>query len=406
MRSTRLIAVAVVLLGLTAGGCLLWQRFASAQPTHLMTAEVARGDVEETVLATGTLKPARLVAVGAQASGRITSVNVALGDRVKAGDLIAEIDSTTQQNDLRTAEAALANVKAQSVEKQATLALNEQNLRRQKDMVAKRAVSQAEYDSAAADLNVTRAQIVAIEAQIREAEVAVETAKANLGYTRITAPIDGTVLAIVNQEGQTVNATQSAPTIVVLGQLDTMTVRTELSEADVIKVKPGQPLWFTILGDADRRYEAKLESIEPAPESITKDSSITSSSSTTASSDATSSDEAIYYNGIFNVPNPDGNLRTYMTAQVHIVLREAKDVPMVSAAALQERNPDGSYTVRVMAPDGSVFLRKIEIGLNNKITAEVRSGLEEGERVVTGEMTAPAPDAMPGGRGGPPPIGF
>lgn len=403
MRPARLVTAGIIIAGIALGGYVFSQTLFAQQSTTLMTSVVSRGDVEETVLATGTLKPVRLVAVGAQASGRITAVKVGLGQTVKAGDLIAEIDSVTQENDLRTAEAALANVKAQLAEKQATLVLNRQNLTRQNEMVAKHAVSQADYDSAAADLNVTQAQIVALEAQIKQAEVAVETAKANLGYTKITAPIDGTLLSIVSQEGQTVNAAQSAPTIVILGQLDTMTVRTEISEADITRVKPGLPVYFTVLGEPDHRYSATLQSIEPAPESIRSDSSFSSStsSSSTSSSSSSSSSEAIYYNGIFNVPNDDGRLRTYMTAEVHIILGQAKDVLTLPSAALGAKDADGRYMVRVVGSDGKLSERKVEIGLNNKVTAQVRSGLDEGERVVTGEAAAPT-TVSSGGPGGPP----
>ncbi|WP_371071547.1 MULTISPECIES: efflux RND transporter periplasmic adaptor subunit [unclassified Sinorhizobium] len=403
----RRVTAGIIIVGIALGGYFYSQKLLAQQSTTLMTSQVSRGDVEETVLATGTLKPVRLVAVGAQASGRITAVKVSLGQTVKAGDLIAEIDSVTQQNDLRTAEAALANVKAQLAEKQATLVLNRQNLARQNEMVAKHAVSQADYDSAAADLNVTQAQIAALEAQIKQAEVAVETAKANLGYTKITAPIDGTVLSIVSQEGQTVNAAQSAPTIVILGQLDTMTVRTEISEADITRVKPGLPVYFTVLGEPDHRYSATLQSIEPAPESIRSDSSFSSStsSSSTSSASSSSSSEAIYYNGIFDVPNDDGRLRTYMTAEVHIILGQAKDVLTLPSAALGAKDADGRYTVRVVGSDGKVAERKVEIGLNNKVTAQVRSGLDEGERVVTGEAAAQTMTSS-GGPGGPPPMGL
>ncbi|MCG5234570.1 efflux RND transporter periplasmic adaptor subunit [Xanthobacter oligotrophicus] len=390
-----------VLLALAA---YAYSRFTAPDPgSALMTAAVTRGDVAETVLASGTLKPSRLVAVGAQASGRITSVKVRLGQKVKAGDLVAEIDSVTQDNALRTAEAALANVRAQKAEKEATLALNEQTLARQRTMVAQKAVSQADFETAEAAVKVTRAQLAALEAQIVEAAIAVDTARANLGYTRITAPIDGTVLALVAQEGQTVNATQSAPTIVILGALDVMTVRAEISEADIVKVAPGMPLWFTILGAPDIRYDSTLAFIEPAPESIKTDSSFTTtstSSSSSSSSSSSTSSSAIYYMGLFDVPNPDGRLRTYMTAEVHIVLGEAKGVLTVPATAL-ERDGAGDV-VRVVAPDGTLTRRKVEVGLNDKITAEIRSGLKEGERVVTGEKVQGAATAsrMPG-----PPMG-
>ncbi|WP_334176504.1 efflux RND transporter periplasmic adaptor subunit [Pseudoxanthobacter sp.] len=389
----------LAVLAIAGGGLALRSGFSARPQATVMTAPVTVGSIEETVLANGILKPVRLVAVGAQASGRITAVHVKTGDTITAGSLIAEIDSVTQQNDVRTTEAALANVRAQRAEKEATLLLARQTLARQQKMVSQRAVSQADYDSAVADVAATTAQIAALDAQIAEAGVAVDNARANLGYTRITAPIDGTVLAVVSQEGQTVNSTQSAPTIIVLGDLTAMTVRAEISEADVVSTRPGQAVWFTILGEADRRFEAKLAAIEPAPESVRNDSSF--STTTSSSSTSSSSSEAIYYNGVFTVPNPDGVLRTYMTAEVHILLAEAHDVLTIPASALGARGADGRYTVRVLGADGAVSGRAVEIGLNNRIMAEVRSGLEKGDRVVTGEAGSAAAS---GQRFGPPPM--
>ncbi|WP_284419869.1 MULTISPECIES: efflux RND transporter periplasmic adaptor subunit [unclassified Bradyrhizobium] len=372
------------LIGVLAAAGLLARHYSSNPNAGLATSPVTIGDVEQTVLATGTLKPVKLVAVGAQASGRLVTLNVSLGQKVKAGDLIAEIDSLTQQNTLRTNEASLRNVRAQRDEKQAALALAEANLARQQVTLAQKASSRADYDNAEATVKQTQAQIAQLDAQIVEAEVAIETARVNLGYTKITAPIDGTVLSIVTQQGQTVNAVQSAPTIVVLGQVETMTVRVEISEADVVRVRPGQNVYFTILGDPDRRYEATLGFIEPAPESIKSDSSFSSSSTTTSSSSTSSSStsSAIYYNGVFNIANPEGRLMTYMTAEVHILLGEARKVPTIPSSALGNANPDGSYTVRVLDGAGKLERRTVRIGLNNKIRAEVQSGLREGERVV------------------------
>jgi macrolide-specific efflux system membrane fusion protein len=341
----------------------------------------------------------RLTAVGAQVSGRITSLNMRVGDTVKSGDVIAQIDPVTKQNDLRTSEAALRNYRAQKIEKEATLTLAEANLVRQQTTFAQHATSRGDYESAEATVRQTRAQIAALEAQIAGAEASVETAKVNLDYTRITAPIDGTVLAVVAQEGQTVNAVQSAPTIVVLGQLETMTVRAEISEADVVKVQPGQPLYFTVLGDQDRRYEAHLEQIEPAPESIKNDTSFTSNSTTsTSTSSSTSSSTAIYYIGIFKIPNRELRLRTYMTAEVHVVVGEAKRVKTIPTLALM-RQPDGRSTVRVVSDLGEVQQREVKTGLNDRTNVEIKSGLDEGERVVTGELseTQQSSRAFPGG---------
>ncbi len=402
-----LILVLVVAIA-AAAGYFVKLRYYTTPAVTMMTATVARGSIQETVLATGQLRPVKLVAVGAQASGRITALDVKLGDRVKAGDLIAEIDSVTQQNNLKTAEASLAGIHAQRAEKEASLRLAQQTLERQQTMVSQNAVARADLDTAEATVKTTEAQIAALDADIQSAEVAVATAQANLDYTRITAPIDGTVLAVVSQAGQTVNATQSAPTIVVLGELDTMTVRAEISEADVVRVAPGQKVYFTIIGDPEHRYDAALESIDPAPESIRTDTAIASSSSSSSSS--TSSSSAIYYYGNFNVPNPDGRLRTYMTAEVNIVLGSAENVLTVPAAALGNRDSEGNYRVKVLGPDGSPAERRVEIGLNDKVTAEVKSGLEEGDEVVTGEMTTAQRSSSSsslrlgrGGGGGPPP---
>lgn len=401
--TARRLKITAALIAAVVTGVVAATRFpgTSSKAQSYITAPVTVGDLREEVLASGTLKPARLTAVGAQVSGRITALNVRVGDSVKAGDVIAQIDPVTKQNDLRSAEASLKNYRAQKIEKEAALVLAEANLARQQATLAQRATSRSDFDSADATVRQTRAQIAALEALIVGAEASVETARVNLEYTRITAPIDGTVLATVVQEGQTVNAVQSAPTIVVLGQLETMTVRAEISEADIVKVKPGQPLYFTILGDQDHRYEARLEQIEPAPESIKSDASFssTTTSSTSSTSSSSSSSTAIYYIGVFNVPNKDLALRTYMTAEVHIITGEARRVKVIPALALS-RQSDGRSTVRTLDASGEVREREVKTGLNDRTIVEIRSGLGEGERVVTGEANEHT--ASPGMPGGPP----
>ncbi|HEX8047186.1 efflux RND transporter periplasmic adaptor subunit [Rhizobium sp.] len=401
------LTLAATALLLCAGAFQFRDTVFPEQTSSAITAPVIRGEVEEAVLASGTFKPNKLVAVGAQVSGRITALNVKLGDKVQKDTLIAEIDSTTQSNDLKTAQASLANVKAQRQESEADLENAQLTLTRQQTIFRSQAGSKADLDTAEASVKKITAQIAALDAQIIAAEVAVETARANLSYTRITAPMDGTVLAIVNQQGQTVNAAQSAPTIVILGELDTMIVRTEISEADVVKVKVGQPVYFTILGDPATRYDAVLQSIEPAPESITSDSSVTSSSTTTSSSSSStssSSSSAIYYNGVFAVPNQDNHFRTYMSAEVHIVLGAAKNALTIPSSALGAKGADGSYGVQVVAADDKPMARTVLVGLNNNVTAEVLSGLSEGDRVVIGEASVTTTKTNMGG--GPPPMGF
>ncbi|GAB1582851.1 efflux RND transporter periplasmic adaptor subunit [Phyllobacterium phragmitis] len=359
------------------------------------TTTVRRGDIESSVLATGTLRPKRLVAIGAQATGRILSLKVRPGQKVKAGDVVALIDSSNQQNELNKAQATLRQNEAIRDENIANLELARQDLARNQMMIGKNAVARSEYDKAVATLKSREAQLANSEAAIAASRVDVQIAETNLAYTRITAPIDGTILATVVQEGQTVNAQQSAPTIAILGQLDEMTVEADISEADITQVHEGLPLYFTISGQNSKRYEAKLERIEPAPDSIVNDKSFSSSGSAAASSGTTPAASAVYYKGIFSIPNPDGLLRTYMTTEVHIVLARATSVLLVPVSALRQSDTPNEATVRLVAGNGTIEERTVETGITDKINIEIRSGLKEGDRIVTDNQT-PAPAAAAG----------
>lgn len=387
-RRGRVLLLIVVLAVLAA--IVAWSLRKPAAPP-LATSPVVRGDIEQTVEATGVVDAYKLVSVGAQASGQIKSLKVQLGDTVKEGDLIAEIDATTQQNQVLNAQATLDQVKAQRAVQQAGLREAELEFARQQQMLAAEATSRAEFDTAEARLKTARAQIQSFDAQIKGRETELGTARANLAYTRITAPMDGTVVAVVAEEGRTVNANQTAPTIVMLARLDLVTVNAEVSEADVVKIKPGMPVYFTTLGEPDRKYHATLRQVNPAPSSIANESSSSSSSSSSSAS------SAVYYNALFDVENPDRSLRIDMTAQVSVLLKQAKDVLTIPAVALGAKGRDGQYTVQVADADGMPSPRKVRVGINNGAMAEVLSGLQEGDKVVVGEGGA----AAPGGRGGP-----
>lgn len=376
-----LLLPAAVVAAVVAAGAIY--SFGGDQKAGYITAAVSRGDIETTVLANGTVEAANLVSVGAQVSGQLKSIKVELGDTVKAGQPVAEIDSLPQQNTLRTKSAALTAVRAQKQAKEASLRQAELAYNRQLLMLKGEAASREDFETAEATLKVIKAEIATLDAQIEQARIGVDTAQLDLGYTKISSPIDGVVVAIVTKEGQTVNANQAAPTIVKVARLDRMTIKVEISEADVIRVKPGQRVYFTILGEPGRQYPAELSSIEPAPESIADESS-TSSSTASASSSST----AIYYIGILDVANDEGKLRISMTTQVNIVLAETKDVLLIPAAALGDKDKDGRYPVRVETAPGSIEEHLVRIGLNNNVQAEVLEGLTEGQLVVIGEQTA------------------
>ncbi|WP_324013395.1 efflux RND transporter periplasmic adaptor subunit [Aeromonas hydrophila] len=374
----RLLLPALVLIG--AGWLLLPS---TAAPTaSYITTPVERRDLEQSVLADGTLQAQKLVSVGAQVSGQIKALHVALGDEVKQGDLLVEIDDLTQQNALKDAEAALDNVQAQLASRRATLRNNQLVFERQRKVLARGLGSQADYDSAEATLTATRADIRALTAQAVQARIAVDTARVNLGYTRIVSPMAGTIVAIPVEQGQTVNAVQSTPTMVKVARLDTMTVEAQISEADVIKVKVGLPSYFTVLGAPEQRYQARLRAIEPAPDTINDDTTSSSSTST-----------AVYYHGLFEVENPEGALRIGMTAQVHIVLATERNALVIPAIALSEGR------VQVVDDAGRPQWRQVKVGLNNKVDAQILAGLAAGEAVVVSQLTAKSQQS---GRMGPP----
>ncbi len=365
------------------------------EPVEFMTVPVTRQDISETVLATGSLEGRKQVNVGAQVSGQLQQLKVKLGDSVSKGQLLAVIDPVIPQNDLRDAEAALDNVLAQKQAKQALLKQYRLELQRQRTMRGQDASAQADLEQAEAALAQTQAELRALDAQTRQAHIKVDTAKANLGYTQISAPMDGVVIAIVTEEGQTVVSSQSAPTILKLADLDTMTVKAEISEADVIRVQPGQATRFTILGDPDTQYQGVMRAIEPAPESESSESSSSTTSSTSSS--------AIYYNGLFDVANPDHKLRVSMTAQVTIVLGESKQVLAIPLSVLGQRLAGNRYEVQVLVNDRPEP-RAITTGRKDSVNIEVLEGLTEGERLVIGDSASAeaAQQANSSERRGPP----
>jgi macrolide-specific efflux system membrane fusion protein len=344
---------------------------------------------------------------------------VQLGDQVKQGQLIAQIDSTTQENSLKTSDANIKNLEAQRLQQVASLNEKQLEYRRQQQMYAQDATPRADLESAEASYKTAQAQIKALDAQIESAKVTKSTAQTNIGYTRIVAPTDGTFVAIVNEEGQTVNANQSAPTIVKIAKLQNMTIKAQVSEADIMKVEKGQQVYFTTLGDETKRY-ATLRQIEPAPDSISSESTSTTSSTTSS---------AVYYNALFDVPNTDGKLRIDMTAQVYIVLNSAKNALLVPSSALSSKQFSGQRksgqssdksssspeaakksqgngarlqrlnltaeqkqlveqgkltlsVVRVLQADGTTKPTQILVGINNRVNAQVLAGLKQGDQVV------------------------
>ena len=397
-------ALLILVPALVAGGWYAWpQVFGKRDPlTAYQFSTVQRGDIEDVVTATGTLQPRDYVDVGAQVSGQLRKIHVEVGDTVNAGDLLAEIDPTVYRARVDASRAQLKNLRAQLKDREAQLALAQIQLRRQRALMAEDATTKESLQTAEASAKSAEAQLEAVRAQIEQIESTLRGDEANLQYARILSPMAGTVVSITARQGQTLNTNQQAPVVMRIADLSTMTVQTQVSEADVSRLKLGMDAYFTTLGGSGKRWQGKLEKIEPTP---------------------TVTNNVVLYNALFDVLNPDGLLMTQMTAQVFFVVSQAKDVLLVPLAALSQGAPRAPQpspsaapanangagrgmgagagqgrsggvaaagtgprqgTVKVADERGGVQERKVELGVANRVQAQVLSGLAEGERVVSG----------------------
>ena len=417
-------AIVVLLLGIFAYQQL---KPKAAEPNYL-TAKAEIGDIENNVMASGKVKALNTVEVGAQVSGEVKKLYVDIGDQVQQGDLIAQIDQVTQRNALDNQQATLeqsaaalqsaqadvlskrANLKsayADFASRQSELKQAQSDFARLKSLVEIDAISQQEYDTQAtavqtakaavdnarAAIDTAKAAIVTAnadissqQAELRKSQTNVNTAQQDLGYTTIRAPMSGTVVSITTEQGSTVNANQTAPTIVTLADLSTVRINAQISEADVINVQAGMPVYFNIIGNPEQKFDATLKAIEPAPEQI---------------SETSSTDTAIYYIGYLEVPNPERRFRIDMTAQVYVVIDQAKNALLIPSTALKNSKTDTSgkttATVRVLQADGTVKEQPVTVGINNRVNAQILSGLKAGDDVILSEDNSSSKGNQSGG---------
>lgn len=316
-------------LWLVLGGLVLlvaalgaWRLYAGAGKTqnNYIMATVQRGDIEDLVSATGSLQPRDYVDVGAQVSGLLRKLHVQVGSEVREGDLLAEIDAETSIAKVDASRAQLRSQQAQLAERELALVKAERDLQRQKNLMAEEATTAETLQNAETALQTARAQIQSLKAQMEQLRASTRVDEANLKFTKIYAPMAGTVASITARQGQTLNANQAAPTLLRIADLSVMTVQTQVSEADVSKLRMGMPVYFTTLGSQGRRWYGDLKRIEPTP---------------------TVTNNVVLYNALFEVPNANRSLMTQMTAQVFFVVAEARDVLVVPMAALTLQRGQG-----------------------------------------------------------------
>ena len=352
-------------------GCKAWFK---DEPVSYITEPVIRKNIEKSVNATGEVKAIELVTVGAQTSGKIEYLPVKVGQRIQKGDLIAQIDSTTQENDVNSTKAKLTSLKAQLNAAEISAKIAEKQFVREQRLLKKNAASQEDFENAKDAFEAAKAKVTELKASIAETALALNTAETNLGYTKITAPLDGVVVSVPVKTGQTVNAAMNTPTIVQIADLSQMEILIEISEGDIGKVQTGAKVTYTVLSAPETVYETTLKSIDPGLTLLTNGEY----------TEVVGSDEAIYYYGRLVVDNPDGALRIGMTTQNVIYVAQADNVLTVPVLAVKK---DGAQSyVNVLTPTG-IQRRAVVTGLSDGVDIEIKSGVSDHDTVVIAQMS-------------------
>ncbi|MGL4316031.1 MAG: efflux RND transporter periplasmic adaptor subunit [Pseudomonas sp.] len=358
------------------GGVLAWR---SEPAPAFATEAVSRGDVEATVVAIGTLQPRESVDVGAQVSGQVTRLHVEPGDHVEKGQLLAEIDASLHQATVEADRAALDGLRAQLEEQQAQFDLAQQQHQRQQRLAVDEATREEDVQVAAAGLKAAQARLKQLRAQIAESRARLKGNEAQLSYTRLYAPIAGTVLGVDVKQGQTLNATYQTPTVLRIANLSAMTAWTKVSEADIRQLKPGLGLYFTTLGGDGRRWHAKIRQILPSPPLPPVASGEAGAAPVTM--------KAVQYTVLFDVDNQDGELMPQMTAQVTFITAAARGVLTAPLEALQAVDGEvGLFRARVLNAKGRPENREVHVGARSRQRVEVLDGLQEQEQLITAEL--------------------
>ena len=387
-----LIKIALLLIIIGGPAYALYSIYApAANDEAQLLSPVRRGDIETTIVATGQLEPKRYVEVGAQVSGQVDAIYVEEGDVVTEGQLLVDIDATVFRTQVQKTEANLENKRAQLEQLKAERELAILRAKRNERLHAQDAVSEDEVYASQTNVRVLDSKISASIAQIKADEASLEGDRATLGFAKIYAPIAGTVATIKVRQGQTLNANQNAPTLLQISDLNTMTVRAEVSEADVGKLYPGMPVYFTTLGDTRTRYHSTVRQVLPTPNVV---------------------NDVVLYQVLIDIQNDSGALMDAMTTQVFFVQQQKTDTLLVPLAAI--KGPPRNPFVLVVTEQGNEQ-RQVKVGIRNRTVAEILDGLSEGEQVVVGVRGAAArgqrgqqngppgmPPGMPGGgrRGG------
>ena len=376
--------ILIILLILGVGGYFIYDKFFKVkdEKVEFITKKAKKGSFSKKVDATGEIFATELIDVGAQVSGQIKKLYVKLGDQVKKGDMIASIDSSTQQNSIDNKEAQLAIYKAQLESAKVALNIAKTQFDRENALFAKNATSKQEFESAKNTFSSNSAKIKELEAQIKQTNIELSTAKINLGYTKITAPRDGTVVSVQVEEGQTVNANQTTPTIVNIADLSHVKMKMQIAEGDITKIKVGTPVEYSILSEPTKKFQTTISSIDPGLTTLSDGSYGSSSSSKSSYSSSSSSSSAVYYYAQSIVDNKDGILRIGMTTQNELLIANVEDAIIVPSIGIKK---DENGTFVYVLKDGKPVKTAVKTGIKDNLDTQIISGIKEGDEIITSQ---------------------
>ena len=381
MKKTKIL---IILLILGVGGYFVYDKFFNIkdEKVEFITKKAKKGSFSKKVDATGEIFATELIDVGAQVSGQIKKLYVKLGDQVKKGDMIASIDSSTQQNSIDNKEAQLAIYKAQLESAKVALNIAKTQFDRENALFSKNATSKQEFESAKNTFSSNSAKIKELEAQIKQTNIELSTAKINLGYTKITAPRDGTVVSVQVEEGQTVNANQTTPTIVNIADLSHVKMKMQIAEGDITKIKVGTPVEYSILSEPTKKFQTTVSSIDPGLTTLSDGSYGSSSSSKSSYSSSSSSSSAVYYYAQSIVDNKDGILRIGMTTQNELLIANVEDAIIVPSIGIKK---DENGTFVYLLKDGKPVKTAVKTGIKDNLDTQIISGINEGDEIITSQ---------------------
>ena len=376
--------ILIILLILGVGGYFVYDKFfkVKEEEVEFITKKAKKGSFSKKVDATGEIFATELIDVGAQVSGQIKKLYVKLGDQVKKGDMIASIDSSTQQNSIDNKEAQLAIYKAQLESAKVALNIAKTQFDRENALFAKNATSKQEFESAKNTYSANSAKIKELEAQIKQTNIELSTAKINLGYTKITAPRDGTVVSVQVEEGQTVNANQTTPTIVNIADLSHVKMKMQIAEGDITKIKVGTPVEYSILSEPTKKFQTTVSSIDPGLTTLSDGSYGSSSSSKSSYSSSSSSSSAVYYYAQSIVDNKDGILRIGMTTQNELLIANVEGAIIVPSIGIKK---DENGTFVYVLKDGKPVKTAVKTGIKDNLDTQIISGINEGDEIITSQ---------------------